>query len=149
MIITSVNNEKIKELVKLKDKKYRDKKGLFFVEGIDIISEAYNNKFMDYLSNDLNTANVLTLLYDLIKDEMVNGHTKLELIKNFDKVLSLDLVSEKKEHQNHEEIMKLIKSRDAAKKRKDYELADSIRDELLSKGIMLIDTREGTTYKEV
>ncbi|MBQ8218972.1 MAG: RNA methyltransferase [Bacilli bacterium] len=49
MVITSVNNEKIKELVKLKDKKYRDKKGLFFVEGIDIISEAYNNKLLKHI----------------------------------------------------------------------------------------------------
>lgn len=41
MIITSVNNEKIKNLVRLKDKKYRDKMGLFFIEGLDIIEEAY------------------------------------------------------------------------------------------------------------
>lgn len=41
MLITSVNNERIKELVKLKDKKYRDKNNLFFVEGKDIVDEAY------------------------------------------------------------------------------------------------------------
>ena len=41
MIITSVNNERIKNLVRLKDKKYRDKTGLFFIEGLDIIEEAY------------------------------------------------------------------------------------------------------------
>lgn len=43
MLITSVNNEKIKELVKLKDKKYRDKTNLFFVEGKDLCDEAYNS----------------------------------------------------------------------------------------------------------
>lgn len=41
MLITSVNNERIKRLVRLKDKKYRDQEGLFFVEGLDIIDEAY------------------------------------------------------------------------------------------------------------
>ena len=41
MIITSVNNDRIKNLVRLKEKKYRDKMGLFFIEGLDIISEAY------------------------------------------------------------------------------------------------------------
>ena len=41
MLITSVNNEKIKEIVKLKDKKYRDKMGLFCVEGKDIVDIAY------------------------------------------------------------------------------------------------------------
>ena len=43
MLITSVNNERIKELVKLKDKKYRDNNNLFFVEGYDIVIEAYKN----------------------------------------------------------------------------------------------------------
>ncbi len=109
----------------------------------------YNNKFIEYLSNDLNTANAITLLYDLLKDEMVNGHTKLDLIKNFDKVLSLDLVEEKKVREDHEAIMELIEARNKAKEKKNYELADSIRDELLSKGIVLVDTREGTIYKEV
>lgn len=109
----------------------------------------YNNKFIEYLSNDLNTANAITLLYDLIKDEMVNGHTKLDLIRNFDKVLSLNLIEEKVIREDHEAIMKLIEARNKAKEKKDYELADSIRNDLLSKGIVLVDTREGTIYKEV
>jgi len=41
MLITSVNNDKIKELVKLKDKKYRDKVNSFFIEGIDLCNIAY------------------------------------------------------------------------------------------------------------
>ena len=49
MIITSVNNEKIKELVKLKNKKYRDENNLFFVEGIDLINEAYKNNSLKEL----------------------------------------------------------------------------------------------------
>ena len=110
---------------------------------------SYNDKFMENLSNDLNTANVITLVYDLLKDEMVNGHTKLELLKNFDKVLSLNLVAEKKVSADHDKIMKLIEARNDAKKKRDFELADTIRDELKAKGIILIDTREGTTYKEV
>ena len=109
----------------------------------------YNNKFIEYLSNDLNTANTITLLYDLLKDEMVNGHTKLDLIRNFDKVLSLNLIQEKTLREDHEAIMKLIEARNKAKEKKDYELADSIRNDLLNKGIILVDTREGTIYKEV
>ena len=49
MAITSVNNERIKELVKLKEKKYRDKMGLFFIEGLDIIEEAYKNGLLKEL----------------------------------------------------------------------------------------------------
>ena len=109
----------------------------------------YNNKFIEYLSNDLNTANTITLLYDLLKDDMVNGHTKLDLIRSFDKVLSLNLIQEKTLREDHEAIMKLIEARNKAKEKKDYELADSIRNDLLNKGIVLVDTREGTIYKEV
>lgn len=109
----------------------------------------YNNKFINYLSNDLNTANAITVIYDLLKDDMVNGHTKLDLIKSFDKVLSLNLVTEKSLREDHESIMKLIDARNKAKEKKDYELADSIRNDLLAKGIVLVDTREGTIYKEV
>ena len=49
MLITSVNNDRIKELVKLKDKKYRDNNNLFFVEGYDIVIEAYNNNLLKEL----------------------------------------------------------------------------------------------------
>ncbi len=112
--------------------------------------DIYKSKFIDALSNDLNTANAMTVLHDLIKDDMLNGKTKIELIRSFDKVLSLDLLkNETSIREDDEEIKKLIETRNNAKKKKDFELADSIRDELLSKGIVLIDTREGTIYKEV
>lgn len=110
---------------------------------------SYSDKFIKELSNDLNTANALSVLYELLKDEQVNGHTKLDLIRKFDRVLSVDLIKEKVVLENEEEILDLIEKRNEAKKNKDYELADSIRDDLLSKGIQIIDTREGTTYKIV
>lgn len=49
MLITALNNKRIKELVKLKDKKYRDMHNLFFVEGYDIVVEAYKNKLLKEL----------------------------------------------------------------------------------------------------
>lgn len=107
----------------------------------------YNNRFIEALSNDLNTSNALTVLYDLLKDEQVNGYTKLDLIRKFDKVFAVNLIVEKEAAENEDEILSLIEKRNEAKKNKDYELADSIRNELLDKGIELIDTREGTTYK--
>lgn len=109
----------------------------------------YNDKFVKELSNDLNTANALSVLYELLKDDQVNGHTKLELVKKFDKVFAVDLIKEEKRLDNEEEILSLIEKRTQAKKDKDFELADSIRNDLYQKGIELIDTREGTTYKIV
>ena len=93
---------------------------------------------------------ILNNAYSLLKDETVNGTTKIELIRSFDRVLALDLLKkDEAKREDHDLIMKLIEKRNNAKKSKDYELADSIRDELYSKGIKLIDTREGTTYEEV
>ena len=109
----------------------------------------YNEQFSKYLENDLNTANAISVLYELLKDNEVNGHTKLELIKKFDQVFAVDLIQEKKTTEAPEEILKLIEARNEAKRKKDFELADSIRDDLYKKGIELIDTREGTTYKIV
>ena len=118
----------------------------------DILKDKFNEyveKFKEQLENDLNTANAITLLYDVLKDSELNDKTKLELIKSFDTVLSLDLIQEKKQRDDHDEIMKKIEERNNAKKEKNFELADKIRDELLKQGIMLVDSREGTIYKEV
>ena len=110
----------------------------------------YDDKFKSYLENDLNTSNAITLVYDVIKDDSVNNTTKLELIKSWDKVFGLDLVKEEKTNGNLDEeyILKKIEERNQAKQNKDYELADKIRNELLEQGIILVDSREGTTYKE-
>ena len=110
--------------------------------------DLYNNKFISEISNDLNISNTITIIYDLLKDSSVNGHTKLELINDFDKVLSLELThKEDNDFELIEYIQSKIEERNEAKKNKDYNLADKIRNELLDKGIELMDTREGTKYK--
>jgi cysteinyl-tRNA synthetase len=111
--------------------------------------DKYNDKFKEELSNDLNTPNALAVLYELLKDNEVNGTTKRELIDSFDKVFSLDLLKEEEKTSNEDDawILELIEKRKEAKANKDYALADQIRNELLEKGVELLDTREGTTYK--
>lgn len=112
------------------------------------IYNTYINKFIESISNDLNTASVITLIYDLLK-ENVNDGTKIRILKEFEKVLSLNLfVKEEKTIENdlEEYVLKMIDERNIAKSNKDYARADSIRKELLEKGIELVDTREGTKY---
>ena len=109
--------------------------------------DEYNDKFKNELSQDLNTANAITVLYDLLKDNTVNNTTKLELVKDFDKVLSINLIkSNAVDDDLRKYIEDKIEERKVAKQNKDFELADKIREELLSKGIEIKDTREGTTY---
>ena len=111
--------------------------------------EEYLSKFKNYIEDDLNTSNMITLVYDILKDTSVNDGTKRKLIEKFDEVLSLDLlkVDEVSSEHDDEEILKKIELRNEAKKNKDFVAADAIRDELLEQGVRLIDTREGTTYE--
>ena len=108
----------------------------------------YKDKFKEAISNDLNTSSMLTLVYDVLKDSDLTDFTKLYLIDDFDKVLSLNLIDEEKDIDSELEsyILSKIEERNQAKKDKNFALADTIRDELLSKGIELKDTREGTVY---
>ena len=107
----------------------------------------WDKEFKNYLEDDLNIPNTITLIYDLLKSD-VNDSTKIKLIKSWDQVLSLDLFKKEEIDKDLEkEILEKILERNEAKKNKDYSLADKIRDELLEKGIALKDTREGTTYK--
>lgn len=132
-------------------KKLRNKIELL-TDGGNLIKDSYDKYrklFIDEISNDLNTANGLTVLYSLLKDNEVNDHTKLALVKDFDKVLGLDLIKEKSEAVQHDYIINKIEERKIAKLNKDYALADDIRNELLKLGVQLIDTKEGTTYKMV
>ena len=109
----------------------------------------YKNKFKEALSNDLNTSSMLTLVYDVLKDDSLTDFTKLYLIDDFDKVLSLDLIDNEKEIDSDLEsyILSKIEERNQAKLAKNFSLADSIRNELLEKGIQLKDTRDGTVYE--
>ena len=112
-------------------------------------AKVYQNKFKGELENDLNTANALTILYDVLKSDL-NNNTKLYLIEDFDKVLSLDLLKKDEiDSQLLEYINKKIEERKLSKLNKNYELADSIRKELEEQGIILKDTREGTTFEIV
>ena len=109
----------------------------------------YDSLFKNAISDDLNTSNALTILFDLLKDDRLNSSSKLYLVEKFDSVFSLDLVEHEKEIDSEllSKINELIDKRNAAKKDKDYGLADSIRDELKEMGVVIKDTREGTTFE--
>ena len=131
--------------------------------GAPVDSEAFElakKKFTDALDNDLNTALAITALYDVFKLK-TNDETKLALIKDFERVLDLGLVSAaeaiKKEEEKKDDtpdvdpellqyINERIEARKSAKANKNYAEADAIRAELLSKGISIIDTKEGTKF---
>ena len=116
--------------------------------------DEYRIRFEAALCDDLNTSMAITVLYDLLKDDMSDA-TKLALAESFDQVLSLNLTTaqEAKEDSSVDAeleryILEKIEERKAAKKEKDFARADAIRNELLEKGIILEDTREGVKWKK-
>ena len=120
------------------------------------VFEEFKTKFQDALCNDVNTSMAITVLYDLLKAD-VNDKTKLELIKDFDYVLSLQLLENGKamaEEANNgvdaeleSFILAKIEERANAKKAKDFATADAIRAELLERGVAIKDTREGVKWE--
>ena len=109
----------------------------------------YKDKFKGAIENDLNTSSMITIIYDILKDTELTDFSKLYLISDFDKVLSLNLTEEQNSIDSDTEqmILNKIEERMEAKKNKEYDVADKIRDELLEKGIRLIDTKEKTIYE--
>lgn len=114
----------------------------------------YREKFEAALCDDLNSAMAITVLYDMLKAD-VSDATKYALAESFDEVLSLNLTAapEAEADDGGDEELKAyvldrIEARKAAKKEKDFARADAIRAELLEKGIILEDTREGVKWRK-
>ena len=115
----------------------------------------YREQFEAALCNDLNSSMAITVLYDMLKADMSDA-TKYALAESFDQVLSLNLTTAHaaREADNGVDaelesyILEKIEERRAAKKEKDFARADAIRNELLEKGIVLEDTREGVKWKK-
>ena len=120
--------------------------------GVDeTLVKEWKEKFVEAVGNDVNTSMGITLLYDVLKADL-NGATKKAIIASYDEVLGLDLlkVEEKEDTGVDAEleafVLAKIEERAAAKKEKNFALADAIRDELLEKGIVIKDTREGVQW---
>ena len=114
-----------------------------FVEGFETAME-----------DDFNTADAIASIFELVK--FANTTATVESSKEYLKGLHdlivkladvLGLIVEKEEELLAEDIEKLIEERQAARKEKNFKRADEIRNELLEKGIILEDTREGVKWK--
>ena len=115
-------------------------------------------KFVGALNGDLNTSLAVTALYDVLKAK-ANDATKLYALKDFDQVLSLNLLAAAQALQKKQaegaaasadpEIDALVAARTEAKKAKNFGEADRIRDRLKEMGVEIIDTPQGAKWRKV
>ena len=120
--------------------------------------DALKERFVGALNGDLNTSLAVTAVYDVLKAKC-NDATKLAALADFDRVLSLNLLSaaeklQKKQAQEaaasaDPEIDALVAARTEAKKAKNFQEADRIRDELKARGIEITDTPQGTKWRKL
>ncbi|HSQ90387.1 cysteine--tRNA ligase [Romboutsia sp.] len=116
--------------------------------------DSYRTKFINAMEDDLNTADAVSVIFELSKFINSNVSEKSSLgfakkcLDEFNELTSvLNIANKKNDDMLEEEIENLIQKRVDAKKNKDFKLADDIRQELLDKGIILEDTRQGTKWK--
>lgn len=114
----------------------------------------FKDKFIKAMDDDLNTADAISSIFELSRfiNTNVDENSSIEFsnkcLELFNELTNvLNIVNKTSNDILDEEIENLINKRVEAKKNKDYNLADKIREELLQKGIIIEDTRQGTKWK--
>ncbi|MDE7018276.1 MAG: cysteine--tRNA ligase [Lachnospiraceae bacterium] len=117
-------------------------------------AKGYMAKFEEAMEDDFNTADAISVIFELVK--FVNTKAKEQSSQTFLQAMKKEIVTltdlcglivEKEAEILDEDIEKLIQERQSARKEKNFQRADEIRDELQKQGIILEDTREGVKWK--
>ena len=120
-----------------------------------IDASKYNERYDEAMDDDFNTADAISVIFELVK--FINTNTDENSSKEFVEALLKQLTTlsdicglilTRKEEILDKDIEEMIAARQAARKEKNFKLADEIRDSLLQKGIILEDTREGVKWKK-
>jgi len=114
---------------------------------------AYKDRFIEKMDDDFNTADGISVIFELIRDVNVNinEQSSVELVKYVMSLLKdmgtpLGIMQYELGGTLEEEVEELIKMRNEARKNRDFALSDKIRDDLTSKGIILEDTAQGVRW---
>ena len=118
--------------------------------------DKHREKFIEKMDDDFNTADGITVLFDLVKDinNNVNIDSSVELCEGALSLIRelgspLGILQKTEEKSLEAEIQELIDKRQEARKNKDFALADKIRDDLKARNIVLEDTPQGVRWKKV
>ena len=119
--------------------------------------ENYKNQFINALSDDLNTADALGILFELVRDVnssvlSLQNYSKedisaiIRLFSELTEVLGIIYENDSSKNKDLNEIEELIKLREKARNEKNWKLADEIREKLTQKGVIIEDTPQGTKF---
>ena len=128
--------ELVSELKKSKDKK--NKKNI----------EAVKKQFLEIINDDFNSPKAIAFMWEILRENKLNDAEKYELAIDFDRVFGLKLDEEEKEVEVPNHIKKLVEEREEARKNKDWEKADKLREKISKDGYFIYDTKEGAMVKK-
>jgi len=118
--------------------------------------DKYRERFIEKMDDDFNTADAISVLFDLTKDinNNVNINSSIELCEKAEALIRelgkpLGILQNQMKKDLETEIQELIDKRQEARKNRDFALADKIRDDLKSRNIVLEDTPQGVRWKMI
>lgn len=124
-------------------------------ENLDKLT-VYKNKFIEAMDDDLNTADAISAIFELVREinvQIANGNKDKSFLEGalslFNELTGVLGIVRKSEDTLEAEVEKLIEERQQARKAKNYKLADEIRDKLKEMGIELQDTPNGVKWKKI
>jgi cysteinyl-tRNA synthetase len=145
----------VNNLENLKDevsRKAMDDEEVNYLKSLDI----YKEKFIEKMDDDFNTADAISVLFDLTKNinNNVNINSSAELCEKANDLIRelgnpLGILQSSMKKDLEAEIQELIDKRQQARKNKDFALADKIRDDLKNRNIILEDTPQGVRWKKI
>lgn len=113
-------------------------------------AEEYTRKFLEAVNDDLNMPKALTIVWKLVRNEKeVSDRGKYELLQEFDKILAIDLAREVTREKLPKKMEELIRKRETVRKKRDWETADKLREEIRKLGYLLEDTPEGVRWRKI
>lgn len=110
--------------------------------------EIYKKEFLESIDDDLNIPKALSVLWSVLRDKKLGSKEKLDVVYDFDKVLGLGL-KDIRSDQVPTEVMDLVKEREKARTSKDWVKADKLRNQILEKGFIVEDAKEGIKLKKI
>ena len=118
--------------------------------------DKYRERFIEKMDDDFNTADAISVLFDLTKDinNNININSSVELCEKAEALIRelgnpLGILQNRIKKDLETEIQELIDKRQQARKDKDFALSDKIRDDLKTRNIVLEDTPQGVRWKKI